>query len=132
MYPIISRQEAKDNGLTKYFTGVPCKHGHIAERSLANSTCIECTNKRNYEKRGHKPRIKTWSKREANARRRAKCRLATIPKYLPEVRQIYNRCPEGYEVDHIVPLNGKNVSGLHVPWNLQYLTREENTRKGNR
>jgi len=47
------------------------------------------------------------------------------------IRQFYNACPDGYEVDHVVPLQGETVSGLHVIDNLQYLSEFDNRSKGN-
>lgn len=72
-------------------------------------------------------------KRAASAKRRAQLLHATPP-WVDEValEQVYTDCPPGMHVDHIVPLQGKDVSGLHVPWNLQYLTPSENFRKSNK
>jgi len=49
-----------------------------------------------------------------------------------QIKKIYRNRPRGYEVDHIIPLFGKNISGLHIPKNLQYLTPKENKEKGNK
>ena len=39
---IISREEAIKKGLKKYFTGIPCKHGHISERFVLQNKCVVC------------------------------------------------------------------------------------------
>ena len=60
-----------------------------------------------------------------------------MPKWLSTkdrqiIKEFYINRPIGFHVDHIVPLKGRNVSGLHVPWNLQYLPAMENIKKSNR
>lgn len=78
-----------------------------------------------------------------NARRRASKILRT-PVWLSEddhlsIRAQYKIAKEmtkqtgiKYNVDHIVPLQGETVSGLHVPWNLAVITQDENMKKNNK
>jgi hypothetical protein len=68
---------------------------------------------------------------EKHARRRAK-KLRATPKWLTKLHisqmiEIYKKANElKYDVDHIIPLYGKYMSGLHVPWNLRLLPSLEN------
>src|SRR5689334_5463261 len=39
---IITRAEAKAASLPRYFTGKPCKHGHVAERYTSIKICVSC------------------------------------------------------------------------------------------
>lgn len=77
------------------------------------------------------------------AKRNAAKRRRTPPWLTPEmlfaIQQFYEAAAIAtrmhgvkYVVDHIVPLQGENVCGLHVPWNLQVISNAENVRKGNR
>lgn len=61
-------------------------------------------------------------------------RALAVPKWVDihAITEFYLNCPKGYEVDHIIPISGKEVSGLHVPWNLQYLSIDDNRSKGNK
>lgn len=82
-------------------------------------------------------------KLERAIKRRAHMVLAT-PKWLTDeqkeqISAIYRECAIitaetgiPHEVDHIVPVKGKTVRGLHVPWNLRIITAKENLKKRNK
>ncbi len=184
-----SRAEAKATGAKYYFTGEPCKHGHIAPRKTKGS-CIECLKNewaqaletradyfREYNqseagqkaKKGYYARNKDAVIAAAQARpdaakaeykqrykeanpdlykelvslRRRRFRDAT-PKWLSaeqtmEIRLKYRLAIElsratgvRYAVDHVVPLQGESVCGLHVPWNMEVITQGENLKKSNK
>ena len=100
--------------------------------------------KNNPGKRGEQEA--TWCKNNpekrniANARRRATKKNATlnlpedqnklIGEFYKESTRLSRETGIPHEVDHIIPLQGDIVSGLHVPWNLQVITAEDNRKKG--
>jgi hypothetical protein len=131
---------SQDKSFTDFYKNDAYVGGYI-------HTCKICFRKRNNAyKKSHTEGVKlgkaSW-KAKNKARSNFKeatyraIKLNATPKWLTEehwdqIKSIYASCPEGYHVDYIVPLNGKGVTGLHVPWNLQHLPAAENIAKGNR
>lgn len=79
----------------------------------------------------------------ANSVRRRVAKIYRTPPWLNaghffEMECIYRYCNSlrdigmNFHVDHIAPLQGEKVSGLHVPWNLQVIHASENLSKGNK
>lgn len=157
---IITCKQARLKGLKRYYTGKPCKRGHVSERYVTGG-CVVCANEdqqryyrdnpekylaanREYfqredvkEKNKLRQRELYQSNPELFRAISARCRadrMLRVPSWseTEAIREFYRNCPEGYEVDHIYPLLGKTVSGLHVLSNLQYLTKAQNRSKGNR
>lgn len=151
---IITRQQAIEQGLTRYFTGKPCKHGHVSEKLSSNRTCIECQLKRKSEW-GNLPHVKeksiarlnaanTPAKHLARTRKRQAAKLQRTPKWLTAddhalmadyyqmAKDLESIFPWKQHVDHILPLQGKKVSGLHTPLNLQILSESANLQKSNK
>lgn len=104
------------------------------------SVCKTCrrTNNRHYE---HTPNGKSRNKRNRSLRN--KRNKHATPKWLnkeqkqqiADTYELMRDCRtitgEHYHVDHIVPLRGDNICGLHVPWNLQVLPSDVNISKSN-
>jgi len=205
---IIERPEAKKSGFFRYFNGKPCPEGHVGERFTASGTCCTClkakqnsdhyrekrreyyennkaellakcreryfsvykgseAHKASIKKTNNTPERKAYMKRYAeenrenlreyfrglskncpkrialNARiaqkRRAMQRAAWLPwikssdfKHIFEMRgKISSETGVEHHVDHYYPLVHKDFCGLHVPWNMQIITAEENYRKSN-
>ena len=181
---VIDRKTARAKSLLRYFSGKPCKHGHLDERLVSNGTCCECN--RNHVAKWQKAnphkaaanQAKWVEKNPGLAAKRSKVwyrnnttrHSATMQKYFasrPHLRasmssrqraKQFERTPRwlsaddwwwidevyalaiarakltglAWHVDHVLPLRGRKVSGLHVPWNLRVIPAIDNLKKGNR
>lgn len=114
-------------------TAVDFPHGTVAGyRDWCRcEACVDAiterTNARHSERMGTDPayvRAYRGRCRTKVAKRRAATR--TTVDNNPLIAQIYFHTPEGYDVDHIIPLA---KGGLHIPDNLQYLPKRVNRRK---
>ena len=125
-----------------------CASKLAKERYIENTEKVLLINARwrtNHRDR-HRKAQKNWEQRNPlskyfhTAVRRAKKKNAT-PAWadMDRIKYTYAHCHwlnktfgHNMHVDHIVPLNGKNVCGLHVHTNLQIIPAEENMKKSNR
>lgn len=132
---IINREKRNKNisaGMKRYISS----GGEIfgGKKNRPNPKKISESLKKYYKVNRHKS-FKNRSKdelvalnREAVHRSRAKKNgLLPISANIEKIKEIYMNCPVGYEVDHIIPFAR---GGFHHEDNLQYLTVEENRRKG--
>jgi hypothetical protein len=92
---------------------------------------------RKYTKENPHKHCATQAKRRSKKLQRTppwlnKEHLANIEKFYLFARLLTLLTGISYVVDHIIPLQGENVSGLHLPWNLQIMTRTQNSSKSNR
>ena len=83
-------------------------------------------------------------KHAAKQNKRRASKLKATPKWLTDSHLIQMQCKYSlsamlsresgqlHHVDHIIPLKGKTVCGLHVPWNLRVIPAIENMQKHNK
>jgi hypothetical protein len=160
-----ARDAARKAAGPTYFTGRPCRRGHLSPRYSGNQTCVACTAEdaaaselRRAERMQTDPdfRVKRRAQKNATGSKWRKShrgeksaeraawyadRLQRTPPWadMKAIKEIYkesNRIQKEtgieHHVDHIIPMRGKLVSGLHIAENLRVLSGPENLAKGSK
>jgi hypothetical protein len=104
------------------------------EHELKQGAIYRAANKESISLRRNRYYIAHKPEAFARAAKRRADKLRATPNWvdLEKVKQIYRDRPDGYHVDHIVPLHHPLVCGLHCEFNLQHLPASENLSKSNK
>lgn len=105
------------------------------ERIRAKKKEWNVANKKHIAQKNKQYRQENAGLKNAHTARRRALKLQATPPWadIVYIKSIYEKAAEaGMHVDHIIPLQGELVCGLHVERNLQLLTPTENSSKGNR
>ena len=128
------------------------------KKDKLDSCCKECSTKRyvnwrntnyNHALQANRKSALKWRtekpfKNVAKTARYTANKLKATPSWLTESHNLQIQCKYSlaqmfsretgiqHHVDHIVPLKGKTVCGLHVPWNLRVIPAVDNLRKSNK
>lgn len=171
---LISRDNARAQGLKVFVTSKPCKRGHLEGRYVSNNVCVSCKkvmgikwveenklkvkdylfnyHKKRKENETEEERLKSiqatrrWQiKNKDRVNAKVSLRQATKIHRTPawadkdEIAKFYKLSTKltrytgiVHHVDHIIPLQGEFVSGLHVPDNLRVIPALENLQKSNK
>lgn len=135
------RQRAEDPDKVRRWDRARHLRDH-EKRSAANKRWRENNPERAKENARRWQKLNPASRVRACALRREKLRNATpkwlTPEQIAAIYAIYAAAERltketgvRHDVDHILPLRHRLCCGLHVPWNLQILTRDANKKKGN-
>jgi len=102
-----------------------------ANKKAESKRCKEWR-KHNQHIVNHHRAIRRAQKLKATPKWLTKEHLEQIKVFYKSAKLLTKQTGIEYHVDHIYPLQGKTCSGLHVPWNLQVITKTENLSKHNK
>jgi hypothetical protein len=135
---VTNRAESTSKGLAQWKCKCECgnetvvRGSHLRNGNTRSCGCLRDDKLRNVATKHGLSKTKEYNRFKCKTRKERKSKHTPKWADINEIRNIYMNCPEGYHVDHIIPLRGDTVCGLHVESNLQYLPAIENLRKGNR
>ena len=125
----------KINSARHYRANAEAIKASTAQYHRDNPEFVLAVNRRwnslNKDKRNYYTRLRQASKLNATPPWLTEAQKQEIAHLYWLSRDAYLTTGEKYEVDHIIPLRGKDICGLHVPWNLQVLPADLNRKKSN-